>query len=226
MAVVLNMSKHQHNFLSVDHSASERKTWWVIALCTASMFLEIGCGIRFGSLALIADGLHMSTHAFAFLVTALSYSYARKHSDDPRFVFGTGKVGDLAAFSSAIILFLIALFIMYEGLYRYLHPQTINYSEAIPVAFVGLTVNILSGVILGGGFTCCNTVEDVGSGHGHTHGHTIEHFEYDIESDNTRQHNSYLGGGGLRDHGHDHHTNCGSHTTKDQENAHHSKEHG
>ena len=177
------------------------------------MILEIGCGIRFGSLALIADGIHMSTHAFAFLITALSYSYARKHSDDPRFVFGTGKVGDLAAFSSAIILFLIALFIMYEGLYRYLHPQQINYSEAIPVAFVGLTVNILSGAILGGGFNCDKNADDVGNGHGHSHGHTIEHFEYDIESDDAKQHHSYQEGGGLTDHGHDHHANCNLHAS-------------
>ena len=161
------MSSHHHNFLSSDHVASERKTWLVIILCTASMILEIGFGLAFGSLALIADGLHMSSHAAAFLITALSYSYARKHADDPRFVFGTGKVGDLAAFTSSIILFLIALVILYEGLYRYFHPQKINYMESLPVAFVGLTVNILSGIILGGG---CNfgskpdESEDVGHG--------------------------------------------------------------
>ena len=74
VASILNMSKHQHNFLSADHTASEIKTWWVIALCSASMILEIGCGIRFGSLALIADGIHMSTHAFAFLITARAAS--------------------------------------------------------------------------------------------------------------------------------------------------------
>ena len=193
------MSKHHHNFLSSDHSSSERKTWLVIFLCTASMVLEIGCGVMFGSLALVADGLHMSTHAFAFLITALSYSYARKNADNENFVFGTGKVGDLAAYTSAIILFLIALVILYEGLYRYFHPQKINYMEAIPVAFVGLTVNILSGVILGGG--CCGGGEESeGDHHGHSHGHVVQHFDYDIEYNSGIISGSYQNGHDGHDH--------------------------
>jgi cation diffusion facilitator family transporter len=96
------------------------------------MILEIGGGLWFGSLALVADGLHMSTHAFAFLITALSYSYARREANNTRFVFGTGKIGDLAAYTSAILLFLIALVILYEGLYRFIYPQKVNYLEAIP----------------------------------------------------------------------------------------------
>ena len=206
------MSKHAHNFLSSDHSSSEKKTWLVILLCGASMILEIGCGIRYGSLALIADGLHMSTHAFAFLITAVSYSYARKHANDQRFVFGTGKVGDLAAFTSAIILFLIALVILYEGLYRYFHPQQINYREAIPIAFVGLAVNIVSGMILGDCFNCGNKTVDIGDGHGHSHGHTIQHFDHDIESDDAAHLSSYHSGSVTTDHctdnhGHDTHSN-------------------
>ena len=104
--------RHSHVFLSADHARSERRTWWVIWICAAMMLAEILGGWLFGSLALIADGLHMSTHAGALLLTALAYRYARHHADDSRFSFGTGKLGDLAGFTSAIILAMISLFIL------------------------------------------------------------------------------------------------------------------
>ena len=88
--------EHRHVFLGADHERSERKTWSVIALCGAMMVAEIVGGLLFGSIALVADGLHMSTHAGALLLAALAYSYARRHAGDPRFTFGTGKIGDLA----------------------------------------------------------------------------------------------------------------------------------
>jgi len=113
------------------------------------MVIEITCGVQFGSLALVADGIHMSTHALAFLITAVAYSYSRKHADDPMYVFGTGKVGDLAAYSSAIILIGIAVYIMYDGIYRFVYPEEIEFEKALIVSFVGLTVNIASGLILG-----------------------------------------------------------------------------
>src|ERR1035438_8051692 len=100
---------HDHVFLGAGHDKNERKTWGVIALCSAMMIVEIVGGSLYGSLALVADGLHMSTHAGAMLIAALAYTYARRHANDPRFVFGTGKLGDLAGFTSAIILALIAL---------------------------------------------------------------------------------------------------------------------
>ena len=101
-------------FLGEGHEKSERKTWAVIWLCGAMMIAEIVGGLMFGSIALVADGLHMSTHAGALLLAALAYTYARKHANDPRFTFGTGKLGDLAGFTSAIILAMIALLIGYE----------------------------------------------------------------------------------------------------------------
>lgn len=113
------------------------------------MIIEITCGVQFGSLALVADGIHMSTHALAFLITALAYSYSRKHADDPMYVFGTGKVGDLAAYTSAIILIGIAVYIMYDGIYRFVYPEEIVFEKALIVSFVGLSVNIASGLILG-----------------------------------------------------------------------------
>ena len=105
---------HSHVFLGEGHEKSERKTWAVILLCGVMMVAEIVGGLMFGSIALVADGMHMSTHAGALLLAALAYSYARKHANDPNFTFGTGKLGDLAGFTSAIILAMIALLIGYE----------------------------------------------------------------------------------------------------------------
>ena len=107
--------RHGHVFLGEGHEQSERKTWAVIWLCSAMMLAEIIGGLLFGSIALVADGMHMSTHAGALLLAALAYRYARRHANDPRFTFGTGKFGDLAGFSSAIVLAMIALFIGYES---------------------------------------------------------------------------------------------------------------
>src|SRR6266404_9073652 len=109
---------HQHVFLGDGHEKSERKTWAVIWLCGAMMIAEIIGGLLFGSIALVADGLHMSTHAGALLLAALAYTYARKHAGDRSFTFGTGKFGDLAGYSSAIVLAMIALLIGYEAVSR------------------------------------------------------------------------------------------------------------
>src|SRR6202166_1376318 len=133
---------HDHVFLGAGHEKNERKTWAVIVLCSIMMLVEIVGGSLFGSLALIADGLHMSTHASAMLIAALAYTFARKHARDRRFVFGTGKLGDLAGFTSAIILAMIALLIGYEAVSRFLAPVPIHFAEAIPIAIVGLMVNI------------------------------------------------------------------------------------
>ena len=118
--------RHSHVFLSADHARNERRTWWVIWICAAMMLAEILGGWLFGSLALIADGLHMSTHAGALLLAALAYRYARHHADDSRFSFGTGKLGDLAGFTSAIILAMISLFILYEAVMRFFAPVPIH----------------------------------------------------------------------------------------------------
>src|SRR3978361_1246055 len=113
---------HSHVFLGEGHEKSERRTWAVIWLCGAMMFLEIVGGLLFGSIALVADGLHMSTHAGALLLAALAYRYARRHATDARFTFGTGKLGALAGFTSAIVLAMIALLIGWEAFSRFLSP--------------------------------------------------------------------------------------------------------
>jgi cation diffusion facilitator family transporter len=140
--------RHDHFFLGAAHHRNERKTWAVIALCGAMMVGEIGGGLLFGSMALIADGLHMSTHAGALLIAALAYTYARKHARDERFVFGTGKLGDLAGFSSAIILAMIAALIGWESIGRLLRPVSIAFDQAILVAVLGLCVNVTSAWLL------------------------------------------------------------------------------
>jgi cation diffusion facilitator family transporter len=164
---------HSHVFLGTGHEQNERKTWAVIVLCSAMMLVEIVGGTLYGSLALVADGLHMSTHAGAMLIAALAYTYARRHAHDARFVFGTGKLGDLAGFSSAIVLAMIAVLIGYEAIVRFLSPIPIHFTEAIPIAVVGLGVNIVSAWLLSGS-----------EHHGHSHGHGHNHVEdeHDPES--------------------------------------------
>jgi cation diffusion facilitator family transporter len=162
------ISPHSHVFLGQDHERAERRTWAVIILCTVMMIAEIVGGALFGSLALIADGLHMSTHAGALLLAALAYTFARKYAADPNFTFGTGKFGDLAGYSSAIVLAMIALLIAYEAVSRFLDPVPISFNEAIPIAALGLLVNIASAWLLAGG-------HHHGHGHSHDHGHSQDH---------------------------------------------------
>ena len=160
--------RHSHVFLGAAHAQNERKTWAVIALCGVMMLVEIVGGSLFGSLALVADGLHMSTHAGAILIAALAYSYARRHALDPRFVFGTGKLGELAGFTSAVILAMIALLIGYEAVIRFLEPVPIHFAQAIPIALVGLLVNLVSARLLSDG-------EHGGHTHGNDHDHDHDH---------------------------------------------------
>jgi cation diffusion facilitator family transporter len=154
------MEPHSHVFLGEGHEHAENRTWAVIWLCATMMALEIVGGLLFGSIALVADGLHMSTHAGALLLAAMAYRYARRHATDARFTFGTGKLGDLAGFTSAIVLAMIALLIGWEAVSRFLTPVPIAFGEAIPIACLGLIVNIVSAWLLGSGHH-----------HHHHHGH-------------------------------------------------------
>ena len=162
---------HSHVFLAPGHTEAERRTWAVVALCTTMMVAEIIGGALFGSIALVADGLHMSTHAGALLLAAWAYRYARGHAQDRRFTFGTGKLGDLAGYTSAIVLAMIALLIAVEAARRFLAPVPIHFREAIPIAVLGLAVNVASAWLLGAG----TPGHDHGHGHGHGHGHSHGH---------------------------------------------------
>jgi len=177
--------RHEHLFLGADHARNERKTWTVIALCGAMMVAEIVGGALFGSMALMADGLHMSTHAGALLIAAFAYTYARRHAHDRRFTFGTGKLGDLAAFTSAIVLAMIALLIAGESVVRLLHPVSIAFDEAIAVAVLGLGVNLASAWLLR------DDHDHHHHGHDHGHQHASPHEEHD-HADHARDHHRDL----------------------------------
>ena len=156
--------QHEHTFLGKKHREHERRTWAVVVLATVMMIAEISGGLLFGSMALVADGLHMSTHVAALSIAAIAYSIARTHMTNERFSLGTGKLGELAAFASAIILAMVALLIGYESVARLVNPVEIRFGEAIPIAVLGLGVNLISAWLL----------------HDHDHPHEEEdHVEHD-----------------------------------------------
>ena len=155
---------HDHVFLGEKHAQNERRTWFVVALTVVMMAGEIAAGSLFGSMALLADGWHMGTHAAALGIAGVAYLFARRHTANARFSFGTGKFGDLAAFSSALILGIIAVQIAYESLLRLFSPVPIVYGESIAVACLGLAVNVVSAFLL-------RDSHDHHHGHGHDHDH-------------------------------------------------------
>jgi cation diffusion facilitator family transporter len=154
-----------HSFLGKHHARHERRTWIVVIFTALMMVAEIVGGAIFGSMALVADGWHMGTHVAALAIAGFAYLLARRHEQDPRFSFGTGKFGDLAAFASAIILGMIALAIGYESILRLINPVAIHFKEAIPIAALGLCVNLVCAWVLGDDH------------HGHDHGHDHDHGE-------------------------------------------------
>ncbi len=166
--------RHLHYFLSQQHEQNEKRVWMVIALTASMMTAEIVAGIVFGSMALLADGWHMSTHAGALTISALAYGYARRHVNDARFSFGTGKVGELAGFTSAVILAMIALAIGYESVVRLLRPVPIAFDQAIVVAVLGLVVNLLSVWLLHEGSGNAHH-QHAGHRHAHDEAHTHSH---------------------------------------------------
>lgn len=173
---------HDHVYLGRDHDRNARRTWLVVALTAAMMVAEIVGGIVFGSMALLADGWHMATHAAALGISGFAYLYARRHAHDRRFAFGTAKLGDLAAFASAVVLVMIALLIVFESAMRLVQPVAIAYTEAMIVAIAGLAVNLLSAWLL--------------REHDHHHGHENEHHRHARDGKGVHTH-----------HGHDHRDN-------------------
>jgi cation diffusion facilitator family transporter len=140
--------RHEHDFLPASHRRGERQTRLVIALTAAMMVVEIVAGTVFNSMALLADGWHMASHASALSITAFAYWYARRHAGDARYSFGTWKVGVLGGYSSAIVLGVIAILIAWESVGRFWQPLAIRFDEAILVACVGLAVNLVSAWVL------------------------------------------------------------------------------
>lgn len=154
---------HSHNFSGHNHHG-EKCTFYVLLLTVTTMVVEIVAGITYGSMALLADGWHMGTHAAAFCITLFAYRYAKKHQDDDRFSFGTGKVSVLGGYTSAIALGIVALLMFVESAFRLFNPETIRFNEAILVACIGLAVNLASMFLLG---------------EHHHHGHDHHHHHHD-----------------------------------------------
>jgi len=166
--------KHRHRY-NIEDGHGERNTRRVIVLTLSMMIIEITAGYLFGSMALLADGWHMGTHAVALGITAFAYYYARRHSDNPNYSFGTGKVGVLGGFTSAVVLAVIALLIGVESIQRLVSPQPIRFNEAIAVAFVGLVVNVISAFLL-------QEKHDHHHGHEHDHEHTDKFRDHNLRA--------------------------------------------
>ncbi|MGF1759398.1 CDF family Co(II)/Ni(II) efflux transporter DmeF [Photobacterium sagamiensis] len=158
--------QHSHDYVSFNEQG-EKRTYYVLWLTLLTMVAEIAAGTVFGSMALLADGWHMGTHAAAFMITIFAYRYARKHAHNEAFSFGTGKVSVLGGFASAIALGLVAFVMLVESLQRLISPQAIQFNEAIFVAFIGLAVNIVSVFLL----------KDHHS-HDHDHDHDEHHHHH------------------------------------------------
>ncbi|MDG3085898.1 CDF family Co(II)/Ni(II) efflux transporter DmeF [Vibrio hannami] len=170
---------HSHDFASHNHKG-EKRTFYVLLLTVVTMIAEITAGTIFGSMALLADGWHMGTHAAAFCITLFAYRYAKKHSNDDRFSFGTGKVSVLGGYTSAIALGIVALLMIVESVHRLFNPQAIQFNESILVAFIGLTVNVASMFLLND-----HHHHDHGHSHGHEHGnghHHEHHHDHNLRA--------------------------------------------
>ncbi|MEZ8558407.1 CDF family Co(II)/Ni(II) efflux transporter DmeF [Vibrio cyclitrophicus] len=178
-------TRHQHNFSS-HNSQGEKRTFYVLLLTVVTMIVEIIAGTIYGSMALLADGWHMGTHAAAFGITLFAYCYAKKHAESERFSFGTGKVSVLGGYTSAIALGIVALLMLVESVHRLFNPQAIQFNEAIIVACIGLTVNVVSMFLLG------DHHHDHGHEHGHNHSKNHDHsHSHDHDSDHSHKHGEH-----------------------------------
>ena len=173
---------HDHSFGQDQTRVGERRTLIVIAVTAVTMVIEIVSGIAFGSMALLADGLHMASHAAALGITAAAYVYTRRHAHDERYSFGTGKVNALGGFVSAILLALFASVMAYESVNRLFNPVEIVFNQAIAVAVLGLVVNAASLFILGGHHAGGDGGHGHGHGHGHSHSHSHGHDDHNLRA--------------------------------------------
>ncbi len=183
-----------HEFLGTHHDRNARRTWMVVMLTFVMMVAEIIAGEVFGSMALLADGVHMATHAGALTIAALAYRYARRHQHDGRYAFGTGKVGDLAAFASALVLGVVAVLIGVESVGRLLSPISVAFDEAILVAVIGLVVNLVSAALLMHPHDQGHEGEPAG------HGHAQDDHEHAPEDAHPHAHNDAHDAGHHADH--------------------------
>ncbi|GGP94513.1 cation diffusion facilitator family transporter [Shewanella ulleungensis] len=192
---------HHHNFASVNEQ-NVKRTWYVLIITVITMAVEVVAGTLYGSMALLADGWHMGTHAAAFCITLFTYSYARKHAQSDKFSFGVGKVGVLGGYTSAIALGIVAIIMLAESLHRLLSPVDIQFNQSILVAVIGLVVNIASMFILGH--------DHHGHDHSHDHSHNSHANHHAHNHDNHEHHEHH-------EHEHEHH----EHHEHEHEHEHH-----
>jgi cation diffusion facilitator family transporter len=199
--------QHSHIFGQDQVRSSENRTLAVIIITAIMMVVEIVVGAVFGSMALLADGIHMGSHMVGLLISLIAYIYARKYAHDRRFSFGTGKVNSLAGYSSALFLVLFAAVMGYESIMRLFNPVSIQYNIAITVAIIGLVVNGVSMLILGE------------KGHTHDHGGGHDHGAHDHAHDQAHDH--------AHEHGAHDHMNVYVHDHGDHDHANdYTHEHG
>jgi cation diffusion facilitator family transporter len=185
-AIDLSKYQHDHSFGQDAKRSGESRTLIVIVITAVMMVVEISTGIAFGSMALLADGMHMASHALALGINYFAYIYARRHAHDPRFSFGTGKVNALGGFSGAILLALFAIMMAWESVERLVNPTEIAFNSAILVAIIGLVVNGGSVFILGG-----DHHHDHGDGHDHSHGHGHSHDDHNHSAHEHHHHHDH-----------------------------------
>ena len=186
--------RHEHVF-AADTRAAEHSTRRVMIITLAMMVVEIAAGWWYNSMALLADGWHMSSHAVAIGLSAFAYAASRRYAKDPRFAFGTWKIEVLAGFVSALFLLLVAAAMVWGSVERLVSPEPIHYREAIVVAVVGLVVNLVCALILDGG-------HHHGHDHGHDHGHGHEHgHEHPHPHDHGHEHAAHDHDHAVHDHG-------------------------
>lgn len=166
----LSQWRHDHTFAQDQRRPGESRTLIVIAITALMMVVEIFAGIHYGSMALLADGLHMASHTVALGITAFAYIYARQHARNRSFSFGTGKVNALGGFTGAVLLAIFALYMGFESIIRLVNPVNIAFNQAIAVAALGLLVNGVSVFILG--------TDNHGHDHPHAHQHPDEHHHH------------------------------------------------
>ncbi|CAE6945111.1 Cation efflux family [Vibrio sp. B1FIG11] len=169
------VSQHSHDFVS-HNQKGEKRTLYVLILTVTTMVVEIAAGTMFGSMALLADGWHMGTHAAAFCITLFAYRYAKQNAHNDRFSFGTGKVSVLGGFTSAIALGIVALMMMVESIHRLFNPESIQFNEAIMVAVIGLVVNLASMLLLQDHHHHGHDHHDHDHEHHHDHNLTAAYF--------------------------------------------------
>ncbi|WP_350976340.1 CDF family Co(II)/Ni(II) efflux transporter DmeF [Shewanella sp. AC34-MNA-CIBAN-0136] len=210
---------HQHNFTSVNEQ-NVKRTWYVLIITVITMAVEVIAGTIYGSMALLADGWHMGTHAAAFCITLFTYSYAKKHANSDKFSFGVGKVGVLGGYTSAIALAIVAIIMLVESLHRLWSPIEIQFNQSILVAIVGLVVNIASMFILGHEHHGHDHGDHKHHSHSHSHSHSHKHDDHKLHSHEHDDHKHHS----IEHHSHEHDDHK-LHSHEHDDHEHHSIEH-